>query len=215
MAAEFINYSDVNLAQAADGLRLGVRTMTSTSTSKQFEPQYVSQLFDVERQSTTAIGTATFQQNVSESVRKYMNSSLTLANYNEMYNTNQYINSNLETQHKQLNELQGKARTQVLRMRQRQLLVIYDNNAERFKNGAVLGALFVIATCAAVMYMSLKHDPPILSVKVAGGICGAIVVVYLLVLMLYIANNRNRRRTDWNKYYFSAYKKAGSGDSSC
>jgi len=152
-----------------------------------------------------------FETTLKTEVEKYLENTKSLNLQNEIYNTNMYMSQSMTMQEEQINDLSEKARNHIMRLRQKYQLKLYDINYYKFITTVLLFAIFIVAMSGMLLGFAHKHDPPALDPTISWIIVGVIITLYLVVVFIYLQNNSNRRKTDWNKYNFGTYGKNNSG----
>lgn len=154
-----------------------------------------------------------FETEMDRYVSQYMNNTNSLNFQNEIYNTNMFMSQSMTLQEEQINHLSEKARNHIMRSRQKYQLKLYDIAYYNFVTNVLMYAIMIVAISGIMLSMTYKNDPPILSPTLTWSVIGVIVVVYLLIVLIYVRNNSNRRKTDWNKYNFGTYGAPGQSAS--
>ena len=155
--------------------------------------------------------TSGFETTLKTEVEKYLENTKSLNLQNEIYNTNMYMSQSMTMQEEQINDLSEKARNHIMRLRQKYQLKLYDINYYKFITTVLLFAIFIVAMSGMLLGFAHKHDPPALDPTISWIIVGVVITLYLVVVFIYLQNNSNRRKTDWNKYNFGTYGKNNSG----
>jgi len=155
--------------------------------------------------------TSGFETTLKTEVEKYLENTKSLNLQNEIYNTNMYMSQSMTMQEEQINDLSEKARNHIMRLRQKYQLKLYDINYYKFITTVLIFAIFIVAMSGMLLGFAHKHDPPALDPTISWIIVGVVITLYLVVVFIYLQNNSNRRKTDWNKYNFGTYGKNNSG----
>lgn len=148
-----------------------------------------------------------FALSLQNEVGKYLENTKNLNFQNEIYNTNMYMNQSMTLQEEQISDMSEKARNHIMRLRQKYQLKMYDINYYKFITTLLLYAMFIVAMAGLLLGLAYKHNPPVLDPAIAWVIVGVVLVLYLIIVFIYVRNNANRRKTDWNKYHFGTYGK--------
>jgi hypothetical protein len=134
--------------------------------------------------------------------QQYMKETQDMKMLNNLSNVSSYVSTSVTKEYDRLSSLKNKSFSNVHKMRQHYMLKQYDVNYNRFLSGVLQFTLFVSALCGFILlYMFHPVNP--LSSNVGLGVIGSILVFYLVVLFFFIKDMQNRRKDDWNKFYFA------------
>jgi hypothetical protein len=157
---------------------------------------------------SVAFGQATgdhFQEALSTEIQTYLRNTIALSVGNELYTSYMYMNTNMTSQEEQIGEMSDKARNHIMKYRQKYLLKLYDIKYYVFVRVILTYAIFFIGLFGILLAFSFKQEPPLLQSNITFIIIGVLTILYLIAVFLYIRNNSSRKKTDWDKYYFSSY----------
>lgn len=148
---------------------------------------------------------STLQVELADKIGDYIGNIESMRIENDVYNTNMFMNQSMTMQEEQINELSEKARNHIMRLRQKYQLKLYDISYYGFVTTVLLYAIFILSLSGGLLGAVYKVDPPMMSPSIAWTIIGVIVTLYLIIVLIYVRNNSNRRKTDWDKYNFGSY----------
>lgn len=130
----------------------------------------------------------------------YLKLTDTMNNYNEINNLNNYLGGMNSTEKQQLTAYSNIIRSKILKLKQEYLLNDYGIN--EYKMRTLIINFSIVAVSATLIFVSLFRDGKITGKKL-GYIALGIVIAYLIVVLSIVLSNRNRRKYDWNTYYFA------------
>lgn len=146
-------------------------------------------------------------------VQGYENDTLKQILYNDLANTNTFIENNVDREFNKLSSMRDKTYNAVYKTKQMYMLKKYEIAYNNFAKNVIQFSMFVAVVCALIM--AAHYDPKVeLNKKLAiAGVC-IVLAVYLLILLLFVRKMMLRRKDDWNKFYFSSMDSKGSGSCS-
>lgn len=144
-----------------------------------------------------------FQDALNQEIRSYIDNTISLSFQNELYNTNMYMNTSMTSQEEQIGEMSQKARNHIMKYRQKFQLKLYDIKYYIFIRIVLTYGIFVVGISGILLAFAYKQEPAMLKSNIAWITIGVLTLVYLIMVFFYIRNNSSRKKTDWDKYYFS------------
>lgn len=129
--------------------------------------------------------------------------------FNNLSNVSQYVNDSVTKEYDRIVNLKDKSFSDVHKMRQHYLYNQYQVHYNRFWTGVIQFTFFVVAVCGYIALFMIKPDNP-LSIRLGMFIISGVLTFYVLVAILYYRDTRNRRKDDWNKFYFKGMDKNSS-----
>jgi amino acid transporter len=122
---------------------------------------------------------------------------------NTSLNSTNYIKKDLDGKLSDVVNSQGVAQTNLAKTRYNYMQKSNSIAAYKFWINVIVGAIFV--ACCAFVILGAKKMPAMLNYS----IIGFIAFVYMVIVLLALRNNSNRRNDDWNKFYFGPYQPHG------
>lgn len=144
------------------------------------------------------------QTNMTDQISDYLLNTQSLNFQNAIYNTNTYVNQSLKMQGEQIFNLSDKARNNILRLRQKHQIKLYDINFYGFVLNVIIAGIFIVGFLGMLLGMTFKQ-PYLIQSFLALIVTGVVLVTYVLVVSVLWVRNANRLKTDWNKYDFGRY----------
>lgn len=133
----------------------------------------------------------------------YLDLTHQLNDYNEINNLNEYLLSMNNIEFDQLTTYNDVIRSKLLKLKQQYMLTDTSNYDYKMKTNITLYTIIVTAILlSAVAQFSLKK----ISGKMLTFICLFVGIIYCIVTLYIIYKNINRRKYDWNTYYFDPIK---------
>ena len=121
---------------------------------------------------------------------------------NTSYNSTKYITNDMENKAKDAREKETKARNSIGKARYNYFQKKYTISYNKFISGVLQGAILTVAICAVLAGLHLNG---MLSSTIVAVLVSCIVLVYMIILAILLKNNSNRRKDDWNKFYFAPF----------
>lgn len=142
-------------------------------------------------------------------VDQYVDVSYRLNDYNEIFNTNQYLEKELRSSERKLENLSSKLKNKIFISKQKSQAYEYKRNKIEFYKSLFLLSCFVIVfliTCAGY-HLTGGMTPKAFYITT-----GITIFIYLIIVYLMVYRNSYRSHTDWHKYVWeSASQEKNSG----
>jgi uncharacterized membrane protein len=131
--------------------------------------------------------------------KKYLDNTHYLNDYNEIYNTNTYLDDKTSTEVQRLDQIYGRMRSTLLRIKQEYMLKKFAISEINFHSYVLFVIALFIFTFIIMLTMYIEN-------KLSHGILFSTVVITCIILlaiiiMVVLANNQ-RKETNWNQYYW-------------
>lgn len=149
---------------------------------------------------------------LEDQVDKYIGITDKLHDYNEIFNTNTYINKELKKEQKRINDITRDLKNQIYISKQKSQMYEYDTNKLNFYRGILLVSSFVILELFALVAAQLTN---IIGSKVFYWIVSISGLVYLAVIISIVYANSFRSNTDWNKFQWGIINGDKTSDQTC
>ena len=138
-----------------------------------------------------------------ENAASYVDSTKELVVINDLVNVNRYMNNSMQSEVKRTQNLRDQTFNNVYRTKQSYLMKWYDIEYNSFVTHIIQFTLFIFILCGSLYATTL--DPRFLFNKViVFWIIGIAVLIYLLMILLLFKSVTQRRRDDFNKFYFGS-----------
>lgn len=137
---------------------------------------------------------------IGQSVQKYMERTMVLNDYNEIYNLNNYFNSSLSFEDKKLTDMNNTLQSKMMQMKHEQFEYDYKTARTTMKNNILYMSMIFISISFIVLAFFNQNK---LSQKLTIFILIVVFFVYLFVILTIYYQNIDRRKQDWNQFYFS------------
>jgi len=141
---------------------------------------------------------------LNDQVSKYIEVSHRLNDYNEIYNTNSYIDKELKTSKKEITGVTQKLKNRIYSSKQKSQLYEYEKNKLSFYKSLFLVSCFVIVDLITLVGVHLQG---VISEKTLYVVTGVSAGIYLLIVFVLVYANSFRTHTDWNKFYWESMNK--------
>jgi hypothetical protein len=134
----------------------------------------------------------------------YMTNTHFLNDYNEVYNTNDYLDKTTNMEGQRLEGVYDRLRSTVLRLKQEMLLKKFNVEDFKMKNN-IMAAAIALVSFMLIMLISYSKD------KVGPNLLTMITLslssVFILIVYVIVKNNSYRVETNWNQYYWGPIEK--------
>jgi ABC-type multidrug transport system fused ATPase/permease subunit len=141
---------------------------------------------------------------LSNQVDKYIEISHRLNDYNEIYNTNKYIQKELGSDNQRIGDVNNKLKNRIFISKQKSQLYRYDIRKYRFMTSILLSSMFLLLI---LLSMSASNLAGTLSGGKFYTIVGITALIYTCVLVALVINNSYRSPLDWDKSYWLSVKR--------
>jgi hypothetical protein len=137
----------------------------------------------------------------------YMINTHFLNDFNEIHNSNEYLNNKTLYETQRLEGINDKLRATILKMKQELLLKRYTTEDYRVKT-SILYASIVVACFLLILLIFYTKDE--LGKRLLTILSAIIIALFLTFVYLTVRYNSYRVETDWNKYYWGPLEKKKS-----
>jgi ABC-type multidrug transport system fused ATPase/permease subunit len=155
---------------------------------------------DTVREQSASAGGA-LRVGVHDLTQRYAANTDLLAQMNESYNSNRFINRALTSEQARVGDLASRAKRDVYKVHQQSQ---HNNYAVEYYG--FLGRVMVLTTFATVLVLmpiaALRAHS--LGTSAAVGLVTLVLAVYAVAMVIAFRNVGSRRETAWNQYYFKA-----------
>jgi uncharacterized membrane protein len=141
------------------------------------------------------------ESSLTDHVSKYVGLTHRLNDYNEIYNTNKYIGTELKKADKEMNSVTRKLKNKIHISKQKSQMYEYQRNRLKFLKSLFLVSCFVIIDLLVLVAANLSGLIP---TKLFYILIGVSVAIYLFIVYMLVYANSFRSHTDWNKFYWSS-----------
>jgi hypothetical protein len=153
------------------------------------------------------------QSSLDDKVGNYVEITHKLNDYNEIYNTNKYIDNELTREKSRMNDLIQKLKNKIYISKQKSQMYEYNANRLKFNKGFFLFCCsFVInllALAAALLANTISYTKFYVSIAI-------ITIIYISIIVVLLYANSYRTHTDWNKFHWgSIYADKATGKNKC
>jgi hypothetical protein len=146
---------------------------------------------------------------LDDKVNKYVDISHRLDDYNEIYNTNKYLNKELKTSEKKMKELSDTLKNKIFISKQKSMMYEYERNKLKFYRALFLASCFLVITLLVLVGVHLTGQ---LAEKTLYIVTGGALALYLLGVYIIIYSNSFRSHTDWDKYNWASATAGGANN---
>ncbi len=193
-----------NYLPALQDLLQNIQNITPASSSSSTQQQAALQTIA----NTGVAENSSFQNLIASSAQsridKYIDLSHRLVDYNEIYNTNKYVQGELATETNRMGNLKNNLKNKIFISKQKSMGYRYEKSKTKFLMNLFLFSVFVFIILIALTSAQLAGSLTLTTFYI---IVATIVVVYILIILLYISSNAYRTHSDWEKYHFSSMNK--------
>jgi hypothetical protein len=175
--------------------------------SSEFQGQALTQIANQQ----TAENPAFIQQlssSLNDQVDEYIKVSNTLNDYNEIHNTNTYIEKELTQAEREMKRRMDRLKSQIYISKEKTQLYEYDRNRLKFYKALFLVTVFVVIDLLTVTAVHLNGQ---MSSKTLYTLMGVTMGLYLLVVILVLYANAARTNRDWKKFNWGTPRKDSIG----
>lgn len=137
----------------------------------------------------------------------YMINTHFLNDFNEIHNSNEYLNNKTLFEIQRLEGINDKLRATILKMKQELLLKRYTTEDYRVKT-SILYASVVVASFLLILVIFYSKDE--LGKRLLTILSVIIIALFITFVYLTVRKNSYRVETDWNKYYWGPLEKKKS-----
>lgn len=134
----------------------------------------------------------------------YMINTHFLNDFNEIHNSNEYLNNKTLFETQRLEGINDKLRATILKMKQELLLKRYTTEDYRVKT-SVLYASIAVACFLLILVIFYSKDE--LGKRLLTILSTIIIALFITFVYLTVRYNSYRVETDWNKYYWGPLEK--------
>jgi hypothetical protein len=134
----------------------------------------------------------------------YMMNTHFLNDFNEIHNSNEYLNNKTLYETQRLEGINDKLRATILKMKQELLLKRYTTEDYRVKT-SILYASIVVACFLLILVIFYSKDE--LGKRLLTILSAIIIALFITFVYLTVRYNSYRVETDWNKYYWGPLEK--------
>lgn len=134
---------------------------------------------------------------------KYLDTTHKLNDYNEIYNLNQHLLDVNTLEEDKLVGFNNQIVTKLMKMKQNYLLTDYAINEFSMYSNILAFTIIIVAFMLVFVAKSTSTD---FMIKV----CIGFGIFYLLVLMIILKSNANRRKYAWTQYYWDPIKQGSA-----
>lgn len=143
--------------------------------------------------------------NIIDKKVKYLEDTHKLNDYNEIYNTNSYIKNLNDTDFDRVSRMNQTLKNKIMTLKQQYLINDHDIEQYKFRINILYFTVFII--CILLLFLTLfvkdklKKQPTII-------ICSVIIFVYLLITLILVKINLERRQNAYKQFYWSSVKRS-------
>lgn len=137
----------------------------------------------------------------------YMINTHFLNDFNEIHNSNEYLNNKTLFETQRLEGINDKLRATILKMKQELLLKRYTTEDYHVKT-SILYASIVVASFLLILIIFYSKDD--LGKRLLTILSVIIIALFITFVYLTVRKNSYRVETDWNKYYWGPLEKKKS-----
>lgn len=141
----------------------------------------------------------TYLQN---NVYKYLDTTHKYNDYNEIYNLNQYLLDVNSIEEGKLSEFNEHVSSKLMKLKQEYMLTDYSIQETNMYVNILVFTIIVI--CLMLALLSIWKKENMNSLMIVYAVIG---VLYLLVVLLILKANANRRKYAWSQWYWNPMKK--------
>lgn len=134
----------------------------------------------------------------------YMINTHFLNDFNEIHNSNEYLNNKTLFETQRLEGINDKLRATILKMKQELLLKRYTTEDYQVKT-SVLYASIVVACFLLILVIFYSKDE--IGKRLLTILSTIIIALFITFVYLTVRYNSYRVETDWNKYYWGPLEK--------
>jgi len=136
---------------------------------------------------------------------------------NDLMNINSYMGNMYDAENKRITGLKNTSVNNVFKMRQTYMTTKYAVAYNQFISKVLMFTLTVLVICAILGCVAIwPTAEPTISMTIAMCGCITILTIYLVLLALFYHRMLERRKDDWNKFYFNNPKdSSSSSNGSC
>lgn len=153
-----------------------------------------------------------YMQSVHGNVNAYVENVHKDALYNQTYNATKYMENELRSQNKKMDDLVSKSDRQIHATMSRAGIAEYAAHQYQFYSRAAQFFLFAVASCGLLFaYVSLG------TVSQRTAMIAASTIVVSLAVALFVATrlNLSRRKDAWDKFYWESVRNGVKSNASC
>jgi Flp pilus assembly protein TadB len=147
----------------------------------------------------SSISLDSIKKNMTENVNTYMMNTHYLNDYNEIYNTNNYLDERTLLEKQRLQNMYDRLNSNLLGVKQEYLLKKFDIENYKSKINILLSAFILV--CVLLVCVILYIDD-VIGHRVLFTIIGVSAVLFTFVVYLISKGNTYREKTNWDMYYW-------------
>jgi lipopolysaccharide export LptBFGC system permease protein LptF len=153
---------------------------------------------------------AYLESSLEDKVDKYIGISHRLNDFNEIYNTNKYIDKELRKEQYRIDDTTNKLKNKIYISKQKAQMYEYETNKLKFyKNLFLLTVALAITLMVFATYNLNNYIAP----KAFYVLTGIAVFIYIVIVFVLLYANSYRSHTDWNKYNWGNISNNSNGQS--
>lgn len=140
--------------------------------------------------------------------KKYKEEIVNLIKDNKINNLNIFVDNVYNTENQRIQDILKKTSTDLVKMRETFMNERYYIHTLKFDINIIM-ITFLTATLVSVAFALALWNPikgkeePMLSMKAAGIVVGAIITLYILIVVIAYKQNMRRRKDDYSKIVFN------------
>lgn len=140
---------------------------------------------------------------LKQQMDRYIDISHRLNDYNEIYNTNKYIESNLDSEKSKMSHLNRQLKTKIFGAKQTAQMYEYERDKLSFYKRLFFVTAFVVIDFLVITGF---HMGGAISGKLFYTLMGGLATLYVVIVSILLYANSFRTHTDWNKFYWASMK---------
>lgn len=132
----------------------------------------------------------------------YQNDTGIMQSVNNLANSQSFVGHTMQNEKQRMILLRDSTYNNVYKSQQMYMMKKYDIQYNLFVSRLIQFTIFIIAIIALICAMCM--DETILLPWIVGsGIIAVLAILYMITLLIMIRDMLNRRKDDWNKFYFA------------
>lgn len=145
---------------------------------------------------------------LANQVASYNDTSAQIANYNQLYTNNSYINSQLSNEQSKLNDLAKEMKKKIYNSKQKIQQHIYMTNRTLFMRSVIMYTALLIIFMMWAVRMGMQG---FISSTAMYVLLGMACLFFICFMSWYMVWSTYRKNYDWNKFYWSDPKPSDYG----
>jgi lipopolysaccharide export LptBFGC system permease protein LptF len=137
------------------------------------------------------------ESSLEDKVDKYIGISHRLNDFNEIYNTNKYIDKELRKEQSRIDDTTNKLKNKIYISKQKAQMYEYETNKLKFYKNLFL---LTVALAIILMVFATYNLNNYIAQKAFYVLSGIAVFIYIGIVFVLLYANTYRSHTDWNKY---------------